>query len=164
MLKSVLVLLAFVSFSEASLAQESEYWNAQNLHADMNCLLQITRKQMGSTQTSIPKLKVESETPLTEFQDAMEKWWNFRPDVFLNVYDANTNTIYLMNKKTSYKHPRTAVDSLVHELTHFVQYQDQGGASGDQDILEGEAIRVQTWFRENRGDRIQNEKYQGPCE
>lgn len=165
MLKSILVLLALVSFSEAVFAQSSEYWNSQNLREDMNCLLQITRKRMGSTKTTpAPNLKIESETPLVEFQDAMEKWWNMRPDFFLNVYDANNNTIYLMNKKTSFKHPRTPMDSLVHELAHFVQVQDQGGGSGDADLLESEAVQVQTWFRENRGDKIQNEKYTGECE
>lgn len=142
-----------------------EFWRADLLHENLNCLLKVTRKKMGSASVSAaPQLKVESETPLSEFQDAMEKFWRFRPDFFLNVYDVNTNTIYLMNKKNSYKAPRTPVDSLVHELAHFVQVKDRGHGMEDGDALESEAVQVQTWFRENRGNFISEEKYQGPCE
>jgi hypothetical protein len=117
-----------------------------------------------SQTTPAPEIKIESETPLRVFQDAMEKYWGVRPEVLVNVYDLTTNTVYLMNKKTSFQSPRTPVDSLVHELVHFVQVQDEGQTSGDGDDLESEAIRIQTWFRENRGAFIQNEKYRGDCQ
>ncbi|WP_413568773.1 hypothetical protein ACLWBD_14860 [Bdellovibrio sp. HCB117] len=164
MLKSVSSLLMILLIGSTSFAQNTEYWDADKLQDNKECLLKVVRNRMKSTKTGTVNLKIESQTELIVFQDAMEKWWGLRPDFFLNVYDGNTNTIYLMNKRSSYKHPRTPVDSLVHELTHYVQVIDQGGGSGDGDLLEGEAVQVQSWFRETRGHLIQNDKYEGPCE
>jgi hypothetical protein len=142
----------------------SEHWNTENLKGESACLLQIVRNKMSSSKVSSPpRLKTEMETPLSEFQEAMGKYWGFRPEFFLNVYDFNTNSIYLMTQKKTYKHPRTAVDSLVHELVHFVQYKDQGQTQDEMDFLESEAIAIQTWFRDNLSKYIIDEKYQGPC-
>ncbi|KHD89112.1 MAG: hypothetical protein OM95_04590 [Bdellovibrio sp. ArHS] len=157
-------LFIFMIGSSAALAQSTDYWDADKLQENKECLLKVVRKHMRSQGTSSPGLKIESQTDLIVFQDAMEKWWGLRPDFFLNVFDGNTNTIYLMNKRTSYKHPRTPVDSLVHELVHYIQVVEQDGALGDGDILEGDAVRIQTWFRETRGHLIQNDLYEGPCE
>lgn len=156
-------LLIFINFAHA---QETDFWNAENLNSNRECLLSIVRKQLYSDKTSpAPQLKMQSTTSLEEFQNAMEKWWGFRPEFFVNVYDADTNTIYLTNLKARYKFPRTPVDSLVHELVHFVQSKDKGAHKGEnEEFYEEQAVRVQTWFRDHRGSFIENETYRGPCE
>lgn len=161
-----LVLFATLLLSSVSFTNSDIFWNADNLNNEQECLLKIVRTKMKSTNTSAgPTFKAESTTSLNEFQDAMEKWWGFRPSAYVNVYDANTNTIYLSNTKARYKHPRTPVDSLVHELTHFVQSKDFGaGKDSDEEYLENQAVQVQTWFRETHGSFIQDESYRGPCE
>lgn len=159
-----LIFSATLFFAFVSGAEESIYWNSKNLTDERECLLQIVRTHMHSAKTSPPPaLKTEDTTTLTEFQDVMEKWWGFRPSAFLNVYDPNTNTIFLSNTRTRYKFPRTPVDSLVHELTHFVQHTDFGAGKDDDEYLENQAVQVQTWFRDNRGSSIKDESYQGPC-
>ena len=70
----------------------------------------------------------------------------------------------MITQKKSSKHPRTPVDSLVHELVYFVQYQDQGETQDEMDRLESQAIEVQTWFRENMSRHIIDERYTGPCD
>lgn len=167
-MKKSLFFASFIFVLSSALAAQSEapasFWNAQNLQADKECLLKIVRQKMNSDkQNPSPLLRVESETPFKEYQDAMEVWWKFRPEVFVNVFDAPKNTIYLTNNKNWYKAPRTPVDSLVHELTHYVQSIDLDKGGGDPDQLEIEAIQVQDWFRTNYGQYIQDEKYQGPC-
>lgn len=165
MKKTISISIAMITISISVLAQTNTYWNAENLKSSQACLLKIVRGQMNSQKTSLPPtLKIESETPLIEFQDAMEKWWNMRPDFFLNVYDAPNNTIYLMNAINSYKNERTPFDSLVHELAHFVQVQDQGMELKEDEWAESEAVRVQTWFRDNYGKHIKDQTYLGPCE
>lgn len=164
MLKSALVFIFLSLLSQLSFANSNQYWSTEDLLSQKECLLVIARQQMHSLKnTPAPDLKIESETPLIEFQDAMAEHWHFRPDFFLNVFAVQKNTIYLMNKKASYKSPRTPYDSLVHELVHFVQQADFGG-TGDEDYMENEAVRIQTWFRETYGQHVQNEKYKGPCD
>lgn len=160
------VLIATLLFSSASFAiTDNGFWNAENLLNDQECLLKVVRTKMKSLKSSpAPTLKLESHTSLVEFQDAIEKLWGFRPSAFVNVFDANSNTIFLSNTKSRYKHPRTPVDSLVHELVHFVQVKDQGAGKEDDEYLENQAVQIQTWFRENNGRFIIDESYRGPCE
>ena len=163
-MKTLISILIAMTVTQAALAG-GDHWEAKDLHDSQKCLLQIVRQQMYSKKTSEPPiLKVEMETSLQEFQDSVEKAWSWRPEHFLNVFVAKENTIFLMSKRASYKAPRTAVDSLVHELVHFVQHTDFNGSTGDEDYMEQQAVNVQTWFRENRGALIVNDKYQGPCE
>ena len=163
-MKALISFFIALNFTQVALA-DADHWDAKSLHESKKCLLQIVRQQMYSKKTSEPPvLKVESETPLVEFQDAVEKAWSWRPDHFLNVFVAKEKTIFLMSQRVSYKAPRTAFDSLVHELVHFVQHADFEGSTGDEDYMEQQAVNVQTWFRENRGSMIIDEKYQGPCE
>lgn len=164
------IIMSFLTVATAA-QQAPSFWNAANLIESKECLLQIVRSKMLApnhlTSPSLapsPQVKLESEITLKEFQDAMEIWWKFRPDVFTNVYFAAENTVFLSNNVNYYNSPRTPFDSLVHELAHFVQAQDLGGASFDEDALESEAVGIQTWFRENRGQYIQNQKYSGPCQ
>lgn len=162
--KAFLMFVMTLSAVASADGQSETFWSEQNLRDNAACLLKITRKKMESDKTSeLPTLKFASSTSLTEFQDEIEKWWNFRPEVFVNVYNANTNTLYLTNNKAHYRNSRTPVDSLVHELTHFVQSKDLNASHEDGEYLEEQATRVQTWFRDNYGMHIVNENYQGPC-
>lgn len=162
--KHLLSIITASGLLSSAFAESSTYWNEQTLRANSSCLLSIVRSKMNSTKTSaLPELKFSSSTSLEEFQAAIEQWWGFRPEKFVNVYDANTNTLYLNNNKASYKNSRTPVDSLVHELVHFVQSKDFNASHEDGEYLEDQAVQVQTWFRDNYGLHIQNEDYQGPC-
>ena len=146
-------------------AQEIQHPHAAGLQSSKACLLELVRHhlQIKNPAQLSPALKTEMETPLEEFQDAMQSYWKFRPDAFTNVYDIQINTIFMSTRLQNYHSPRSPMDSLVHELTHFVQVHDLNGGSGDEDILEGEAIQVQTWFRDNLAGHIINGVYQGPC-
>ena len=164
-MKNLIVIFTLIFSSTFAAAQTPDFWNEAGLQESRECLLQIVRAQVYSDKaTPAPALKLESSTPLADFQASMETWWEFKPDFFVNVYNADENTVYLTNQRARYKSPRTPVDSLVHELTHFVQSKDKGAHKGDnEEYYEEQAVRVQTWFRENRGQYIVNESYQGPC-
>lgn len=142
-------------------------WNPESLHRREDCLLQLVRSKMKSTADSqAPSLRLESETPLIEFQDAIELAWGSRPDRFGNVFVPQKNTIYLLNRLDAYRSPRTPVDSLVHELVHFVQVMDRNGGQFlglDQDQLEVEAVAIQTWFRETHPVDELAQDYLGEC-
>lgn len=128
--------------------------NPMKLSYSLDCLLKITAMKKGILlKENIPKPKIflESQTPLQQFQDAIEPQWNMRPDFFLNAYVAHLNEIYLMDDEKYYtRNGRFIDDSLVHELVHFLQvkYQNVNLSDGDESI-EGEAIAIQTWFRES---------------
>jgi hypothetical protein len=79
------------------------------------------------------------------------------------VHDAGANKIYLLNNLKWYALPRTPVDSLAHELTHFVQIRDLNQSGNDEDQLEIDAVKVQDWFRTNYGKYIVHQEYHGPC-
>ena len=110
----------------------------------------IERKQQKyEAQIPTPKIFLESETSLKQFQDAIEPQWGFRPDQFTNAYVVAKNEIYLMDEASYYhKVKRCMDDSLAHEFTHFVQSKYQKFDLNDES-LEWEAVDVQTWFREN---------------
>jgi hypothetical protein len=97
-----------------------------------------------------PRVRFESEVPLSEFQDAVEKQWRMRPPRVSNVFIAETGQIFLIDDAEYYERVHRFIDdSLAHELTHFVQVR-YGGAKLDEEseYLESEAVAVQTWFRE----------------
>lgn len=98
-------------------------------------------------------LRTSDVTTLTEFQDGIENFWKFRPDVFLNTYNAVSNEIFLYVGMDRYKSPRTPLDSLAHEYTHFFQFlkknKDLELIAEDSDNDESGAIRIQEKFRES---------------
>jgi hypothetical protein len=125
---------------------------AMPLKYSTECILQaVAMKKHISLrpEIAVPPVFVESKVPLKQFQDAIEPQWHLRPDSFLNAYIFARNEIYLLDDLEYYqKHERYIDDSLAHELTHYVQVMYQHADLNEDDSLEGEAIDVQTWFRE----------------
>lgn len=130
------------------------------------CILQLTMAELNVTpraEIPVPRLRLESETPLSEFQDAVEVGWHFRPDVFMNVYTPASNQIFLMTAPGSYRNGRSIYDSLAHEYTHFIQVKyrntplDQFG-----DAEEAQAVDVQTAFRQKYGALIVDGEFACP--
>lgn len=97
-----------------------------------------------------PRIRYESRTSISEFQDAVERQWGFRPEVILNVYIPERNEIYIMDDASYYSRlGRFVDDSLAHEYAHFLQVRYRGvRLDQDPDNLESEAVSVQGWFRE----------------
>ncbi len=103
----------------------------------------LTRKD----SIPFPKFFVASKTPLKQFQDAIEKQWGFRPDVFTNAFAVNNNEIYILDDADYYEsHQRCMDDSVVHELAHYVQVKYLGWDLNDES-LEWDAVDIQTEFR-----------------
>ena len=120
---------------------------------DLQCIFTGVLAIMGKTakpEIPMPALFLQDKTPLKQFQDAVEPQWKMRPDMFLNVYVADQNAVYVMNEAGYYaKLGRFVDDSIAHELVHYVQVKYKGIRIEDfDDSLEGEAIEVQTEFRE----------------
>lgn len=109
----------------------------------------LKKNQTFNPNKAVPVIFYQSQTPLSQFQDALETQWGFRPDVFTNAYAFKRNEIYMLDEAAYYhEHQRCMDDSVAHELTHYVQAQYQGFDLNDES-LEWDAIDVQTWFREN---------------
>lgn len=110
-------------------------------------VLEAKRKELN-TSIPMPEIYYESQISLTQFQDAVEPQWGFRPDVVTNVFVSHLNQIYLLDDAEYYSHTKRCMDdSLAHELTHYVQDKYQHFDLND-DSLEAEAVDVQTQFRE----------------
>ncbi len=111
-------------------------------------LLQMHQKP--DPTIALPDLKLASQTTLADFQNDIEKQWNFKPGGITNAYVAASNRIYLWDDLEYYqKHKRCLDDSLAHELVHYVQVQYQKiPISQFDDFMESEAIHVQNAFRE----------------
>ena len=118
------------------------------------CIMKLAGKKMRlelREEIPVPPVRYESETPLKEFQDAIEPQWGLRPDFVLNAYVFALNRIYILDDKAYYdKMGRFVDDSLFHEFVHYFQVQYRGdtfdGYNGE--YLESEAIDYQTWFRD----------------
>lgn len=120
---------------------------------DLRCIFAGVLHIMGKparAEVPMPPLFLEDKTPLGQFQDAVAPQWNMRPDVFLNVYIAARNEIYVLNQAEYYeKVGRFVDDSIAHELVHYVQVRYSNiPIEQFDDSMEGEAISVQTDFRE----------------
>jgi hypothetical protein len=99
-----------------------------------------------------PALVYSEESSVDEFNLANEGYLKFKVGAFLNIYNAKTNTVFLATDPGRYKAPRTALDSMAHEFTHFFQFIEVGRDLNSpilySDEAESEAVRVQEWFRE----------------
>lgn len=119
----------------------------------VDCTLNAVARHMRiSLRDDIPRPKIffGSQTPLSQFQDAVEPQWGFRPEKFLNAFITEKNEIYLMDEAEYYeKRNRFIDDSLAHELTHYLQVRYRGVeiATAD-DSVESQAVAMQDWFRE----------------
>jgi hypothetical protein len=98
-----------------------------------------------------PAIRLETQTPLKEFQDAVEPQWGSRPDVFTNAYSPTADKIFLIEDAGYYERMhRDIADSLAHEYVHYIQVKYRGIGTGDfGDAEESEAVSWQTWFRDN---------------
>jgi hypothetical protein len=120
---------------------------------DLQCIFTGVLKIMDLTarpDAAMPPLYLEDKTPLKQFQDAVEPQWQMRPERFLNVYVSARNEIYVLNEAEYYQRVgRFVDDSIAHELAHYVQVKYQGiPIEQFDDSMEGEAVSVQTEFRE----------------
>lgn len=106
------------------------------------------KKQTLRTDIPLPAFYFESKTPLKQFQDAIEKQWGMRPDVFTNAFAITNNEIYILDDADYYdRHQRCMDDSVAHELTHYIQSKYQGYDLNDES-LEWEAVDIQNAFRQ----------------
>ena len=105
------------------------------------------KKISENPQISKPEIKFASQVSVKEFQDDIEPQWGLRPDEVLNAYVVAKNRIYILDDQAYYdRHSRCIDDSIVHELTHFVQSRYQGFDLHDES-LEWDAIGIQSEFR-----------------
>ncbi len=94
----------------------------------------------------LPKIFLESNTPLRQFQQAIAPQWKFRPHVFANAYAVERNEIYLSDDPRYYKkRNRTLDDSLAHEFVHYIQVRYRNDDLADESC-EMEAIAQQLAF------------------
>ena len=119
------------------------------LRLDPYVILQQVARQMNVTlraDVPVPKIFLESNTPLRQFQRAIAPQWKFRPHVFANAYAAERNEIYLSDDARYYKkRNRTLDDSLAHEFVHYIQVRYRNDNLAD-DSCEMEAIAQQLSF------------------
>ena len=119
------------------------------LRLDPHVILHQVARQMNVTlrpDVPLPKIFLESNTPLRQFQQAIGRQWKFRPHVFANAYAAERNEIYLSDDARYYnKRNRTLDDSLAHEFVHYIQVNYRNGNLADDDC-EMEALTVQLAF------------------
>lgn len=104
----------------------------------------------------LPRIFLESKTPLRQFQDAMEGQWQFRPPLIANSYSIATNEIYLSDDSSFYRRfKRTLDDSLAHEFVHYIQakYFHEDLAT---DGCEMQAAEIQRWFRDEHAPAKQD--------
>lgn len=124
------------------------------LRHDPDCVLAAVAWAMNVTLDPAkpkPEIRLETQTPLKEFADAVEPQWGSRPDVFTNAYSPTADTIFLIEDAGYYERMRRDIaDSLAHEYVHYIQVKYKGVTIGDfGDSEEFEAVSWQTWFRDN---------------
>lgn len=127
------------------------------LQLDPYIILQQVARQMNVTlrpDVPLPKIFLESNTPLRQFQQAIAPQWKFRPHVFANAYAAERNEIYLSDDARYYKkRNRTLDDSLAHEFVHYIQVRYRNDDLAD-DSCESEAIAQQLSFIDNNAPTL----------
>lgn len=124
---------------------------AQFKHSHEFILKAVAEKMRVDLRSEIvpPKVFLQSQTPLRQFQDAIEPQWGFRPDAFVNAYVIARNEIYLTDDLDFYqKMERFVDDSLAHEFAHFIQVKYKNYDLNNDWAAESEAVDIQKWFRE----------------
>lgn len=149
-LVSIIFLTVLVGLSSQGLDSNLDYTPVKPKY-DIDYLVQFTLEAKGfieKPEIKRPEILFGSEVSLTQFQDDVEPQWGIRPEFVTNVYVVSKNRIYLLDDKAYYdKLGRCIDDSIVHELTHFVQSAYQG-FDLDDESLEFNAIDIQIDFRE----------------
>jgi hypothetical protein len=137
--------LAFVSAAHADDA------SPVRLQHDPRYILESVARQMNVTlrdNISMPRIYLESDTPLAQFQEAVAPQWHFRPPLFANAYATARNEIYLSDDAGYYRRVhRTLDESLAHEFAHYLQVRYFDADLADE-TCETEAVAVQQAFRE----------------
>jgi hypothetical protein len=120
------------------------------LHHDPQFILQAVAERMVVTlrrEIPVPKVLLESKTPLSRLQAAAEQQWGFRPRVFVSAFASAANEIYLIDDAAIYAQRKgTLDDALAHEFAHYLQTKYRK-VMLQTDWLEFEAVAIQTWFR-----------------
>lgn len=106
----------------------------------------------GAASGRVPLIRLERETPLREFQDAVEAQDpGNRPARFSNFYSVAQDRIYLIDEAAYYARLKRSIDdSLAHEYVHYLQVRFLGYEIEHlrSDDAEGMAVGYQTWYRE----------------
>lgn len=99
-----------------------------------------------------PMVLFASMIPVSRYREAAkEQLGGMDVEMVLNMYVVKTDEIYIQDAAGNYgKFGRTIDDSVAHEFGHYLQvvYGKADMANDANDELEGEAVRLQTWFRE----------------
>lgn len=158
------------SASVARFLKAQALWPYGPVIEAQNCITSIVAEKMNirlRPEIKLPTLKVEGDVKLSEFQDAAEKSWGMRPDAFLNMYQPEKNQVFLMANANYYlSRGRSIFDSLAHEIVHVMQvlYQAADFTTDSSDHYEGEAVRIQTWFRDQYGKGVEGWHFNCPQE
>lgn len=127
----------------------------QEIKSLQNCTFTSVAKKMkfdSVVDANAPKVYFSEEISIDFFQNEIFKFWKFKPEVILNSYNAVTNAIFLYTGSDRYKLPRTALDSLAHEFTHYFQFEKSGrdleSIASEDDKNEAEAVQIQEWYRD----------------
>jgi hypothetical protein len=119
------------------------------LRFEARYILESVARQMNVTlrpDEPMPEIRLESATPLAQFQEAVAGQWKFRPPLFANVYVVARNEIYLTDDASYYRRLRRTLDeSLAHEFAHYIQAHYLGANLADEGC-EVEAVAVQFAF------------------
>lgn len=120
-----------------------------------DCVLAAVAARKGVTLDPArkpPMVLFASMIPVSRYREAAkEQLGGMEVDTVLNMYVVKTDEIYIQDAASNYgRHGRTIDDSVAHEFGHYLQvvYGKADMANDVNDELEGEAVRLQTWFRE----------------
>jgi len=135
-----------------SLASAANHASAvpPELRLDLQTTLELVARRMNiklEPDIPLPRIRLESATPIERFRDAVETQWGSRPARFSNAFVPATNEVYLIDDPDYYAATgRTLDDSLAHELVHYLQtcYRHANVAGEFQEL---EAVEIQSWFR-----------------
>lgn len=120
------------------------------LRHDPYFILQAVAKRMGIAirpEVPLPKVLLESQTPLSRLQLVAERQWGFRPQAFVSAFASTTNEIYLIDDADEHeRRGGTVDDALAHEFAHYLQ-EAYRKTSRQADWSEYEAVVIQRWFR-----------------
>lgn len=158
-------LLLMLFTQSGAWAQTPALWPSAPILKNSDCILEVLAKKMKITldaNKARPAIKPQDKITLEEYQDAVEKFWGWRPSAIVNVYNPVTNQIFL-NTTVEFYLPRgrTIFDSLAHEYVHFLQL-NYLGRDPDDSYNEDEAVEVQTWFRETFSSQFKGLDFQCP--
>ena len=147
---AIVAVLAMLLWSVAS-ASSADDAAPIRLQHDPRYILESVAQRMNVTLRAdepLPRIHLESSTPLAQFQDAVVSQWRFRPPKFANVYVVASNEIYLIDDPAYYRRMnRTLDESLAHEFAHYLQVR-YFAADLTNESCETEAVAMQIAFRD----------------